>query len=128
MLLRFEVIDQNNDGDDPTLRVWVVYCLGCLTMFYIIEITRYLTLNETINACSMIILPLFRQTRTKVHVVDPSNRFLAVISQHLDPNQMTSVRLPGNVSSAEKRFLILSYFHSTIKRGSVLLVFRGPSQ
>ena len=60
-----------------------------------IEISRYLTLDDTINAFSISILPYLRQAHTKVHLVDAPNPFLQIIPQHLDRNQISSVRLHG---------------------------------
>ena len=57
-----------------------------------IEISKYLTLEETIDAFSPSILPLLRQTHTKVHLVDPTDRFLQAIPDHLERRQISSVR------------------------------------
>ena len=69
-----------------------------------VEISRYLTLEETINTFSISILPLLRQAHTKVHLVDASNRFLQIISQHLHQNQISSVRLPANLVKSRYDF------------------------
>ena len=61
------------------------------------EISKYLTLDEAINVFSINILPLIRKAHTKVHLVDPSHPFLQIIPQHLDQNQISSVRLPGTL-------------------------------
>jgi hypothetical protein len=61
-----------------------------------IEISKYLTLDDTINAFSISILPYLRQAHTKVHLVDAPNPFLQIIAEHLDRNQISSVRIRVN--------------------------------
>jgi hypothetical protein len=62
----------------------------------LIEITKYLSLDESINAFSMSILPLLRQANSKVHLNNSSKRFVEMIPQHLDPRQVTSLRITGD--------------------------------
>ena len=52
----------------------------------------------------MSILPFLRQTHIKVHLVDASNRFLQIISQHLHRSQISSVRLPTNLVESRYDF------------------------
>ena len=59
----------------------------------VIEITKYLSLDETINAFSMSILSLLRDGYSKVHLNNPAKRFVEMIPQHLDPRQVTSLRI-----------------------------------
>ena len=59
----------------------------------LVEICEYLTLMDGINAFSLNILPLLRQAHSKVHLNDPSTRFLEVIPQGHDPSQVVSLRL-----------------------------------
>ena len=61
-----------------------------------VEITKYLSLNEAINAFSLSILPLFRQAHSKINLDNPSNRLVQMIGQHLDPRQITSVHIIDN--------------------------------
>jgi hypothetical protein len=55
------------------------------------------------------ILPLLRHEQTKVHLVDPSDRFLQIISQHLDERQLSSVRFHGILVESRDDF---SAFHA----------------
>ena len=59
----------------------------------VVEITKYLWLNESINAFTTSILPLLRDGYSKVHLKNPSKRFVEMIPQHLDPRQVTSIRV-----------------------------------
>jgi hypothetical protein len=58
----------------------------------LIEISQYLWLNDAINAFSASILPLFRSAHAKLHLNNPSERFLKMILEHLDPRQIISLR------------------------------------
>jgi hypothetical protein len=59
----------------------------------VVEITKYLSLDETINAFSMSILPLLRDGYSKVHLNNPTKRFVEMIPEYLDPRQVTSLRI-----------------------------------
>lgn len=73
-----------------------------------IEISRYLTLDDTINTFPISILPFLRQAHAKVHLVDAPNPFLQIIPEHLDRNQISSVRLHGIHAELREDF---SAFH-----------------
>ena len=75
-----------------------------------LEISKYLSLNDSINALSMSILPLLRQEHSKVHLNNPSNRFLQLIPRHLDPKQVTSVRFTGELLPSTHDFLSFHAF------------------
>jgi hypothetical protein len=72
----------------------------------LVEIAEYLSLSDAINAFSMGILPLLRDGYSKVHLNNPSKRFVEMIRQHLDPRQVVSVHIthdplqPTSVHSA----------------------------
>jgi len=89
----------------------------------LVEITEYLSLNDAINALSINILQLIRQTDIRVHLVNPSIRFLQMIRQHLNPRQVTSIRLPGSLMESTKDFTSLHVFNELI---SLSLVNPGP--
>lgn len=59
----------------------------------LLEIAKYLSLNETIHTFSTSILSALRRAQNKVHLVDPSKRLIEVLPQHLDQQQITSIRL-----------------------------------
>ena len=80
----------------------------------LVEISKYLTLNDAINAFSIDILPLLREARTRVQLVNPSDRFLEMVRQHLDPSQVTSIRLPGALLESTQGFSALFTFNRLI--------------
>ena len=57
----------------------------------LVEISEYLSLNDAINAFSISILPLLRDAHSKVHLDNPSNRLLQIITEHLDAKQIASL-------------------------------------
>ena len=59
----------------------------------VLKICEYLLLDESINAFTTSILPLLRDWYSKVHLNNPSKRFVEMISQYLDPRQVTSLRI-----------------------------------
>ena len=59
----------------------------------LVEITKYLSFDQTIRGFSVNILPLLHQTHTKINLVDPSDPLLEMISRHLDPRQTASLHL-----------------------------------
>jgi hypothetical protein len=61
----------------------------------ILEITRYLSLNDAIKAFSTNILPIIRNSGTKVHITDPSDAFMKIILRKLNPEQIVSVQFNG---------------------------------
>ena len=62
-----------------------------------VEITKYLSLNDAINAFSLSILPLLRQAHSKVQLDNPPDRFVQIVGQHLDPRQIASVRIIDDI-------------------------------
>jgi hypothetical protein len=68
------------------------------------EISKYLLLNDAVNAFSIEILPLFREAHSKVHLNNLSKRFVEMIPQHLDPKQVTSVRFTGELIPSTPAF------------------------
>ena len=60
-------------------------------------ISEYLFLNDAINAFSISILPVLHQSHSKVHLNNPSYRLLEMIPEHLDPRQISSVRIIDNI-------------------------------
>ena len=80
----------------------------------LVEISRYLTLDETITAFSVGILPFLRQAHEKVHLVNPSNRFVQNILQHLHPRQIQSVRFPEDLVESREDFAVFHAFDQLI--------------
>ena len=68
----------------------------------LLEIVKYLSWPDAVNAFSIAILSLLRDTHTKGHLNDPSYRFLEMIQQHFDRSPIVSLRVtddfrvPGN--------------------------------
>jgi hypothetical protein len=57
------------------------------------EISEYLSLNDTINAFSISILPLLRNKHFHVHLSNPSDRFLELIPRYVNPRQIASLHI-----------------------------------
>ena len=70
----------------------------------LLEIAKYLWLDDAIDAFSMSILPLLRDGYSEVHLNSPSNEYLKLIVEHLDPRQIVSVRFNGNLPPWERDF------------------------
>lgn len=58
-----------------------------------VEICKYLWLYEPIDAFTTSILSLLRGGHSKVHLNNPSKLFVEMIPRHLDPRQVTSLRV-----------------------------------
>lgn len=67
-----------------------------------------------INAFSTSILPLLCKEKSKVHLVNPSDRFLTTISRHFDPRQVRSVRLNEDSVSSERDLSSFQIFDQLI--------------
>ena len=91
----------------------------------VIEISKYLSLAEAINAFSTSILPLLRQTRCKVHLNDPPTRLLQIVTEHLDPRQITSVRIVDDVRRPAPDLSAFRMFDQLV---SVKIVIEQPQQ
>ena len=63
----------------------------------LVEISQYLWLNEAVNAFSISLLPMFRDAHAKLHPNNPSDRFVKLIPEYLDPSQIVSLRSYSNV-------------------------------
>ena len=98
------VVDQRRMDEIDTSDTFDFGRLTGLCPDILVEITQFLWLDETINAFSISILPLLHQTHTKVHLVNPSNRFLERIVEHLDPRQIVSVRVDDKLRTWERDF------------------------
>jgi hypothetical protein len=62
----------------------------------ILEIAEYLSLNDAVNAFSTNILSLLRKNKMKVHISEPSDKFMSMVLQKLDPEQIVSLRFDTN--------------------------------
>ena len=62
----------------------------------VIEISKYLSLVDIINAFSIAILPLLKAAHAKIHLENPSSLLLQKVRQHLDPSQIASLRLTND--------------------------------
>ena len=76
----------------------------------LLEISKYLYLDETINAFSMGILPLLRDRHSKVHLKDPPKRFLQMIPQHLAPRQVASLLITDDPRTPTGHLSLLRVF------------------
>ena len=72
----------------------------------LIEIKKYLSLNEAINAFSISILSLLRQTHSKIHLNNPSEQFLKMIHRYVDRRQIASLHITDGLLELEHRCLV----------------------
>ena len=79
-----------------------------------VEITKYLSLNDAINAFSLSILPLLRQAHSKINLDNPSNRLLQMIGQHLDPRQIASVHIITENRRSSRDFSAFQMFDQLV--------------
>ena len=89
----------------------------------LVKITQYLSLNDAIKAFSISILPLLREAGIRVHLVDPAEPFLEAIREYLDPRQVTSVRLSGDLMGPGHSFSSFGAFNQLM---CLSLVNPGP--
>ena len=80
----------------------------------VIEITKYLLMSDAINAFSINILALLHQAHSKIHLSNPSDRFLEMIPQYVDPRQITSLRITDEFFLLERHFSTLRTFDQLI--------------
>ncbi|CAF4579718.1 unnamed protein product, partial [Rotaria sp. Silwood2] len=66
---------------------------NALSSDIILEIAKYLILNDAINVFSTNILLLLRQYEAKVEIYQPANEFINMILRKLKPKQIVSLRL-----------------------------------
>jgi hypothetical protein len=67
----------------------------------ILEITKYLLLEDAITAFSTNILPLLHKYKTRVHLSEPSKPFTKMILRKLDPEQIVSLQVNTNHSKLD---------------------------
>ena len=106
-------IDQGCGHDDLSWTFDFSRSTG-LSREVLLKTTIYLSLSDLINALLMRILPLLRQARIKVHLVNPLEWFLEMIPQHLDPGQVVSVRLPDDLVPSTRYFSSFQIFNRLI--------------
>jgi hypothetical protein len=70
----------------------------------VIEISKYLPLDDVINASSPSVFPLLRGAHTKVHLANSSHPFLQMVREHLDSRQVTSLRLADDLVTLRHDF------------------------
>ena len=76
----------------------------------VIEIVKYLSLPDAIHAFSIGILSMLRQEQTKIHLDNPSHRFLQMIPQHFDPRRIASLRVTDDFRSSDHNLSLLRTF------------------
>jgi hypothetical protein len=71
----------------------------------VIEISKYLSLVDAVNAFTLSILPLLEEAHAKIHLVNPSNLLLKIVGEHCDPRQIVSLRITDNfrISQHDRR-------------------------
>ena len=108
------VINQHRTGKIDTSYMFDVCQSTGLCPDVVIEIARYLSLHDIVNAFSMSILPLLRQAHIKVHLVNPPKLFLETIRTHLDPSQITSLRFDADLLTWARNFSLFQVFDRLI--------------
>ena len=76
----------------------------------LLEIVKYISWSDAIIAFSIGVLSLLRDTHTKVHLNDPSHRFLQMIQQHFDPSRIASLRVTDDFRAPEDDFSLFRTF------------------
>ena len=80
----------------------------------VVEMTKYLWLDELINAFTTSILPLLRDGYSKIHLNNPTKRFVEMIPQHLDPRQVASLRITDHPLRSGSDFTAFRAFDQLI--------------
>jgi hypothetical protein len=80
----------------------------------VVEITQYLSLIDAINAFSINILSLLQQTHSKLHLNNPTDRLLKVISPYVDRGQIASLRITVGLLRSENYFSTVQKFDQVI--------------
>ena len=80
----------------------------------VIEIIKYLSLVDTINAFSIGILPWLQGAFAKIHLVNPSTSLLEMIRQQLDPRQIAALRIADDFPILQRDLLTLRTFDRLI--------------
>lgn len=63
----------------------------------LVEVCKYLLLDQAINAFSASIIPLLRQAHVKIHLNNPSRQSIVMITRCLDSRQIVSLRVMDDV-------------------------------
>jgi hypothetical protein len=80
----------------------------------VVEITQYLSLIDAVNAFSINILSLLQQTHSKLHLNNPTDRFLERIPEYFDPTQIVSFRITDGLLLSKNYFSTLQSFDQVI--------------
>ncbi|CAF1429463.1 unnamed protein product [Adineta steineri] len=76
----------------------------------VLEIAKYLSLNDAINIFSPNVLPLLRRFQANVQLVEPSDSFIKMVLQRLNPSQAVSVRFNAEDRLQNTEFNLLNRF------------------
>lgn len=91
-----------------------VSLMNLLCSDVVVEIVKYLSFPNAINAFSTGILPLLRREHTKVHLDNPSHLLLEMILQHLDPRQIASLRFRYGFQQSDNTLLLSRIFRQPV--------------
>ncbi|CAF0893811.1 unnamed protein product [Adineta steineri] len=80
----------------------------------ILQIAKYLSLNDAINAFSFDILPLLHRTQAKVQLVEPSDRLIKLILRKLNSSQVVSLRFNTEERLSNASSNLLSIFNQVM--------------
>ncbi|CAF3060226.1 unnamed protein product [Rotaria sp. Silwood2] len=92
ILNELAIFKEKCDENERILSFEFITKIG-LSSDIILEIAKYLTLNDAINVFSTNILLLLRQYEAKVEIYQPANEFINMILRKLKPKQIVSLRL-----------------------------------
>ncbi|CAF4255601.1 unnamed protein product, partial [Adineta steineri] len=76
----------------------------------VLEIAKYLSLNDAINVFSPNVLPLLRRFQTNVQLFEPSDSFIKMVLQKLNPSQAVSVQFNAEDRLLNTEFNLLNRF------------------
>ncbi|CAF1503255.1 unnamed protein product [Adineta steineri] len=80
----------------------------------ILQIAKYLSLNDAINTFSFDILPLLHRTQAKVQLVEPSDRLIKLILRKLNSSQVVSLRFNTEERLSNASSNLLSIFNQVM--------------
>ena len=80
----------------------------------ILEISKYLSLNDLISAFSTNIISLLNKYKTRAHLFDPSDTFIRMIRRKLNPEQIVSFQLSSVYFESKTESKSLAIFNKVM--------------
>ncbi|CAF2768867.1 unnamed protein product [Rotaria sp. Silwood2] len=85
-----------------------------LCLDVVLEIVKYLSLNDVVTIFSNDILPLLEKCKMILPIVEPTNRFMENMIKNINREQIISLRLKGNEIRSIMESTSSSIFHNVI--------------